>query len=218
MISTLEFDTTLYDTCKHRRVCISTNLRLWSIGQTVPRWQTAAQTVWWTDSNTDKHPDLQSPWCPTLTEIERWREIQREKEQKHPSITFCDFKCNIFPTLWTCHVSLSYLSDDRVRRQSLPTGSRSYHWRAADSRWAQTLGTCREPQTATRPVSPPPPQTEEEINVWISKSKTKKGKKKKKRFLEEFCALCTSDWHFFVSSWYTIDKLINSENHQHMYQ
>lgn len=39
----------------------SADPRLWSTGRTVPRWQTADQTVWWTDSSTDRRLCLQSP-------------------------------------------------------------------------------------------------------------------------------------------------------------
>lgn len=66
------------------------------------------------------------------------------------SMTSCDTKSN--------HCS-SHLTDGREWRRSPPTGSRWHPWRAADSRWAQTLGTCRGPQTATGPASPPPTQT-----------------------------------------------------------
>lgn len=57
------------------------------------------------------------------------------------------------------HVWLIYLCDHWVWKLSPPTGSRLRQWRAADSRWAQPLEMCREPQTATGPVSPPRPQT-----------------------------------------------------------
>ncbi len=71
-----QFGINLYGLCKHWRqgVCTTTDLRLWSTGRTVPRWQTAAQRVWWTDSSTDRRPDLQSPLCPTLTETERYKD------------------------------------------------------------------------------------------------------------------------------------------------
>lgn len=95
--------------------------------------------------------------------VQHWqrREIQRQKRfNKNVILSYSD---------WTNHVSSSCLSDARVWRRSLPTRSRWHQWRAADSRWAQTLETCREPQTATRPVSPPPPQTD--VDTWRKKRK-----------------------------------------------
>lgn len=88
----------LYDLCKHWRqgVCTSTHPRLWSTGRTAPHWQTAAQTVWWTDSSTDRCLDLQSPLCPTLTETER--DTKRFNKTESLQTHFCPSEAIMFTT------------------------------------------------------------------------------------------------------------------------
>lgn len=122
--------------------------------------------------------------------VQHWqrREIQRQKRFNTKVIlSYFD---------WTNHVISSYLSDARVWRRSLPTRSRWHQWRAADSRWAQTLETCREPQTATRPVSPPPPQTD--VDTWRKKRKEYELELIKKRHRKN-CNVLSSEHHQRIS-------------------